>query len=84
MILQRVGLKWVGIAAVVLAVGLISVYVIRSTVSNTEDRIEKETIELQIEKRERIDDAVRNSPPARSGDASDSLQFLRDRQSRSD
>ena len=82
--LRGVGSKWVAIAALVLAVGLISLYVIRSTVSNTEDRIEKETLELQIEKRERIDDAVRSSPPARSGDATDSLLYLRDRQSRGD
>lgn len=77
--LLGVGSKVIPHAIIALVVGLILFYVIQSTETTTEQRIEKQILETQIEKRKKIDDAVRKAPPNNSGDASDSLQYLRNR-----
>lgn len=72
------GNKWIGIAALVLVVGLISFFVIQYIQSAERETIQLETIKETNKKRERIRDAIDNRPT--SDDASDELQFLRDRQ----
>jgi len=70
------GSKVTLVVVTALVVGLISFFTIRYIQSAEEDRIIKEIQQEQIEKRKRIDEGVRSAPD----NASDSLQYLRDRQ----
>lgn len=79
-----VGLKWAGIAAVVLAVILTFVYVIRYIQQVERDKIQIELQEETEERRKVIRDEVQRATPSDPSDASDSLRFLRDRQSESE
>lgn len=74
------GNKLIVIAACVLVVGLISAYAIQFIRSAEKDKI---TIELQDhtnEKRKVIRDAIKTPRGSTGNDASDSLQYLRERQ----
>ena len=71
------GSKTGRIVAVVLAAGLISYFTIQYIQSREEDRNIIELQGQQIEKRKKIDKAIRDDP----GTVDDSLQYLRERQS---
>lgn len=78
---RSAGIKWAAIAVLVLAVGLSTYYVIQWYQQAVEDKITIEIQEQTNEKRKTIKDAIRVAPSADPNDASDSLQYLRDRQS---
>lgn len=77
-----VGSRWTAIAAIVLAVGLISYFTIQYIQKGERDSITIELQEKTIEKRKEVRDAVNKGvgSTSRSDDAADSLRFLRDRQ----
>jgi apolipoprotein N-acyltransferase len=70
------GKKLILIAVAVLVVGLISFTTIRYIQSAEQDKVTIELQEKQVEKRKKIDRAVRNSPST----VNDSLQYLQRRQ----
>lgn len=74
-----VGSKILTIAAVVLGVGLILYLTIQSAQEAERDKITIEILEETQEKREAIDEAIKKSKPVNRNDATDSLQYLRDR-----
>lgn len=77
---MNVGLKLAAIAVLVLGVGWISYTMIQS--GRTYER-QKITIELQEktnERKEIIRETIIDNRPVDNSDATDSLQFLRDRQ----
>jgi len=75
--LNFVGSKWMLPVVLVLAVGLISFSLIQYGKNTQEQENLNQQLQDNIETRERIDDAIRNSPD----DPNAALEFLRDRQS---
>ena len=70
------GSKWMLIAAGVLVVGLISFFTIQYIQQAERDSVTTEIQEKQIQKRNRIDEAIRTAPTT----VDSSMQYLIDRQ----
>jgi len=75
--LNLVGSKWMLPVVLVLAVGLIFFGLIQYGKNTQEQENLNQQLQTEIETRERIDDAIRNSPT----DPNAALEFLRNRQS---
>lgn len=78
----NVGSKIFNIVAIVSVVGLILYGMIQYIQQAEQDKITIDIIEETQEKEKVIKDAVKKSKPVNRNDATDSLQYLRDRQSR--
>lgn len=78
-IVKLVGSKMGLIVVGVLVVGLISFAAIQYIQGRAEDKITIEILKEQNKKRKAIKDAVKDGTPADPGDATGSLQYLRDR-----
>jgi hypothetical protein len=81
MILLRAlaGSKVILIVVTALVAGLISYFTIQYIQSAERDKIQLEMQELQNIKRKVIRDAIKATPNANPNDATDSLQYFRDR-----
>ena len=76
------GLKWTGIAALVLGVISILYFGTQFIQESERDKIQIELQEKTDERRDTIREEVERATPVDPGDATDSLRFLEERQSR--